>query len=421
VRRLSGAEVFARAPLVDALLYCTSALFAVRVLGTSSMVRNRTWAELAWPAYAAGAVAAICLVRLDGARLTRARALLAVAVGVAVVLVPLGVEVHRRSEVAPLHPYGSSEVVVVERAAQRVLGGRDPYSVRLDSPELAGRSPSTPEHFPYLPGMIAFGLPRALVHSPWTDARIAFLLATLGVGAFAFARWRAPPERRLRALQVLVVLPTGAAALATGGDDIPVLALGLLALVLFDSRRHTASAATAAAAAAMKLTAWPLLLALAIGMPRRRAPLALGGAGLVLLAAAAAGPADFVDDVVLFPAGLTNLPTPAATTTLGSVMIGPLRSSSPNAARVILTIALAAIVLLVTVTVLGALARRARVSASDAALAAGVVLLAAIALAPVARAGYLVYPVDLLVWAALMRGPAPVVLPVAEGNEAVAW
>lgn len=409
MRRLRGAEAVVRAPLLDALLYGGSASFAALVLGASPMLRNRTWAGLAWPAYAAAAVAALALAavaaRLGRVRLLRARIAIAAGVAIGAVVVPLAVEVQWRAEPArapagALHPYGASEIVVTEGAARALVDGRDPYSAQFTSPELEGRAPSIGEHFPYLPAMIAFGLPRVLVpHTPWSDARLFFLLATATAALLASRRWRAPPEHRLRALQVLIVLPTGAAVIVTGGDDVPVLALCLLALVLFDRGRHGASAAAAAGASLLKLTAWPLLLVLAV--PSRRARVALGAVGGGVLVAAAASPADFVDDVLLFPTGLTKLPSPAATTTLGSVMIAPVGDSSPY--RVVLTLVLLAVAVLVAALLLLALARRGEVGAPEAAAAAALVLLTLIVLAPVARAGYLVYPLDLIAWAALLR------------------
>jgi Glycosyltransferase family 87 len=413
----------ARATLVDALLYAAAAIFALRVLGTSSMLRNLTWADLAWPAYTAGAVAALALATRGRAQLLRARLALAAAVFVGAVVVPLAVEVQWRTEPArapasALHPYGASEVVVTEGAARALLRGGDPYAVRFTSPELARRSPSTADHFPYLPGMIAFGVPRALVPATaLSDARLFFLAATVAAALVAVRRWRAPPERRLRALQVLLVLPTGAAALATGGDDVPVLALCLLALVLLDSGRHSGAAWTAAGAALLKLTAWPLLLALAVASPRR-SRLPLGAVACVVLAAATAGPADFVDDVLLFPTGLANLPSPAATTTLGSMMIAPVSESSYRAGA---TVALLAAAALVAVCSSRALARRAQVGAAEVAAAAGAVLLALIVLSPVARAGYLVYPLDLFAWSVLLHRREAAPAPVAEAPEALAW
>jgi hypothetical protein len=416
-----------RAEGVDALLYGASAVFALRVLGTSTMLRNRTWADLAWPSYAVGAAAALVLAglaaRLGRTTRMRLRVALAVAVFVGVVVVPLALEVQLRTEpghapASALHPYGASEVVVTEGAARAVLHRRDPYSVRFASPELDGRSPSTGEHFPYLPGMIAFGLPRALVpETPWSDARLFFLAATVAAALVVARRWQAPPEQRLRALQSLIVLPTGAAVLVTGGDDAPVLALCLLALVLLDGGRELVAAFAVAGAALLKLTAWPLLLAFAVLLPgRSRVP--VGAAAFVLLAAAAAGPADFVDDVLLFPMGLTDLPSPAATTTLGSTIIAPVSEPSD---RVFVTVALLAAAALVSMAVLCAVVGRPHAGAAEIAFAAGVVLLALIALAPVARAGYLVYPLDLFAWALLLRRRVPGPVPVTNGREALAW
>src|SRR3954462_15918556 len=91
----------ARATLVDALLYAASAVFALRVLGTSSMLRNRTWADLAWPAYTAGAVVSLALAAIGCRHLLRARLALAAALFVGAVVAPLAVEVEGRSEPAP--------------------------------------------------------------------------------------------------------------------------------------------------------------------------------------------------------------------------------------------------------------------------------------------------------------------------------
>ena len=443
--RRTVAEGFGRALVVDALLYGGSAAFALLVLSSSSMLRNTTWAEFAWPAYAAGALAALLLAtvagRLGRRRIAKARLLLALGVLAGAAAVPLAFEVQWRAEpghapAGSLHPYAASEVVVTEGAAEALVRGRDPYSEHFTSGELAGRLPSTSEHFPYLPGMAVFGLPRALLpNSPWTDARIFFALATALVAAAALARWRAPPERRVRALQVLVVLPTGALALVGGGHDMPVLALLLLALVLLERRRHAASAGAIAAAALLKLTAWPLLFAFAVtDMSRDQVPrhgrvgspmvLAVGFVALGVVLAVAAGPADFADDVLLFPTGLTSLPSPAASTTLGSMLLGAAGGPTLNATRVALTLALFAIAILGATAVLAMLAVRSAgpARATAAASAAAVILLGLIMLSPVARTGYLVYPIDLLAWAFLLRPPqaTPAALPLTRTDEALA-
>jgi hypothetical protein len=86
-----------------------------------------------------------------------------------------------------------------------------------------------------------------------------------------------------------------------------------------------------------------------------------------------------------------------------------------------MTVALLAVGLAVAVIVLRMLARRTRVGAADAAIAAGLVLLAVIVLAPVARSGYLVSPLDLFAWAMVLRAREPVSVRVGESREALAW
>jgi hypothetical protein len=420
-----------RGVAVDALLYAASATFAVHLLGSSPWVKYRTWAGFAWPAYTAGAAAALVLAvlaaRLGRRRLAAARLLLALLVLAGALVLPLTAEVRWRPVQGPV--YAPSEVVLTESAAADLLRGRDPYSARFTSPELAGRERSVAEYFPYLPGMAVFGLPRALLaKTPWTDARVFFALATLLAATAALYRQAA--DRRLRALQLLVVLPTGASVLVTGGDDVPVLALSLCAVVLFSRGRDVASAFAIGAAAMLKLTAWPLLLALAVaarGDPSCRGrgasalTLAAAVVGLAVLAAAAAGPAHFADDVLLFPLGLTPFHSPAGSTSLGSALLGTVSGApGPAPARIAATAALLTLPLLVGVASLAAVARARGprpARAAGAAAAAGAMLAALVVVAPVSRAGYVIYPLELLLWAGLLherRRPEPEPLPTAE-------
>jgi hypothetical protein len=264
--------------------------------------------------------------------------------------------------------------------------------------------------------MALAGLPHALApRHAWSDARLVFLLMTGVAAALALTRWRAPPERRLTALQVLVLLPTGAPLLATGGDDVPVLALSLLALVLLDAGRPRGAVAAAGAAAALKLTGWPVLLAvLAVTRPasgrsgRAWAAWAIAGPLAVAFGAAAAGPASFIEDVVLFPLGLTASPTPANSQTLGRVLLSPLGDMPRDSA---MRLGLTALLLAVAMLASARLLLRVRASelgqpGSAAALAAAGVSLVLIVLAPIGRSGYLIYPLDLAIWSALLRLPA---------------
>ena len=393
------------AAALDAALYGASALFAATTLELARWVTYRTWAAFAWPTYTAAALIGLVLAahdaRLGRRRLTAARFALAGFVLAGALAAPLVAGVHWRAERGP--QYAASEVVITEGAAADLLRGRNPYATRFASPELAGRAPSIADHFPYLPGMAVFGVPRALLPSrSWTDARVFFTLATALAAAAALAGWRAPPQSRLRALQVLAVLPTGAPLLVAGGDDMPVLALSLLALVLLDRSRYVASSAAAGAAALLKLTAWPLFLFVALAARRSALIVATVVLGVVA-AAASAGPASFADDVLLFPLGLTSPPSPAKGTTLGSLIRD---SVSPHtAARAVVTATLLAVALGVAFAALRAwgLSGTRPANAAEAAMAAGVVLAALVAFAPIGRPGYLVYPVDLLLWSALLR------------------
>ena len=74
-----------------------------------------------------------------------------------------------------------------------------------------------------------------------------------------------------------------------------------------------------------------------------------------------------------------------------------------------LTLLLFAVALAGAAAVLAALSARGAGSARATATAsgAGVILLGLIVLSPVARSGYFVYPLDLLVWAFLLRPAFP--------------
>ena len=129
----------------------------------------------------------------------------------------------------------ASEPEIVSRSVQKGVGlfaGRDPYAATFLHGSLAARPLGTKTHFPYLPGMLPFGVPRALDgRSPLSDARLPFAAATLAAFGLAAARWPGRSTGRLRTAQVLLVLPTGALLMATGGDDLPVLGLMLASLV----------------------------------------------------------------------------------------------------------------------------------------------------------------------------------------------
>jgi len=384
----------------DAGLYGAAALVALAVALYASIPLQREWGRMALAPYAAGAgVAAALAFRGTG---VRARAWLCVAVLFGAALLPLALEATWRAREGP-GSHAQSEAIVTEEAARALLDGRNPYEATYLRGPLAARPLGTKTHFPYLPGMLAFGLPRALDGlSPLADARIAFAVTTLGLVALALRLWDASPGRRLRAFQVLAVLPTGALPMATGGDDLPVLALMLLSLVLVERGKRGAAGVAAGVAAGMKQTAWllvPFLLLAARDEQRRRdwtrmaAPAAAAG-GALILPFLAWGPGHLVEDVVLFPLGLGQQASAAGTPTVGTLIIRALPFS-----RGLVSVALILVVLAVAAYLL---ARRPPESAARAAGHAALVVSLALILAPAARFGYIVYPINLLVWARLL-------------------
>ena len=407
-----------RAALGDALLYAAAAAFAAHSLRSSELVDYRTWAAFAWPAYAAGALAAVALccagASLGARRVLVLRVLIAVLLLIGALAAPLAAEVHWRVERGP--KYAPSEVVITEGAASHLLHGRNPYSNDYRLPELAGRTPGTAKHYAYLPAMAIFGLPRALwPDTRWTDARMPLALMVGVIVTLALALWHAAHPLRLRAFQLLLVLPTGAPLVVTGSSDIAVLALSFLGLVLLYEARQAACILTVAVAASLKLTAWPLLLALMVSVPEVRGArhgrnvLMLAPALVVVVVAAGlvAGPASFAADVILFPLGLTPQPSPASTDTLGTLLL----TSFDNLPRLSVTRALIITALLalalglaaaVLVFAMRAGGRRTP-PAPRAAVGAAGMLTVLILLAPTGRSGYFIYPIDLVLLAMLMR------------------
>jgi hypothetical protein len=392
--------------MVDSVLYAASGLAAALVALGAGIPLQREWGRMAAPVYGAGALVAGWLaVRRAGGHV-RALRWLALAVLIAAAIIPLGVEAVWRARTAPgLH--AQSEAIVTEEAARAFRRGENPYVAEYLRGPLEARPLGTKTHFPYLPAMLTFGLPRAFDgSSPLADARVAFAAFTLAVAALAFARpalHRAPALQRRVGLLVLTALPTGALLMATGGDDLPVLGLMLLALAIAEEGRPGIAGIVAGLAATMKQTAWILLPFLALAAVdregrRARTRFSLAAAGVMtsgLLPFAAWSPGDFVEDVIRFPLGLGQQRSAAETPTFGGALIHLLPSL-----RTPLTVALVCLVLAVLVVVL---VRWPPATASIAARGAGIVFLAAILLAPSVRFGYVVYPINLFVWAWVLR------------------
>ena len=410
----------------DALLYLAGALFALLTIYTSAFPLYQVWGRMALSPYVFGALASAVLAwvvrrarrrRPDGAltevqhrRAWVARLVVAGCVFVGALAIPMGLEILWRFD----HVAGSHlqpEVVAVEIGGQDIVRGQDPYHelVRLHHP-VKYHAPGQPDFvgfLPYLPLMALAGVPSDIwPNNGLSDARIFFCVTTLVVATVALTLCRAEGRRKIRALQALVILPLASLPLATGGDDIPVVAFLLLAVVLAQRRQPFASGIVFGIASAMKFTAWPLAaLALfgARGRNGERRPLALL-AGMVVVAVPAIfpfvlrGPVALIDDVLLFPLGLSAVPSTAASALPGHMLV----SAFPSLSRVLPL----SVGLVLTVALARHLYKHTPQTMASVCNLAGVVLSALILLAPNPRVGYLLYPVNFFVWAYLLAEPS---------------
>jgi hypothetical protein len=390
---------------VDALLYGCSALFAALIAATAGIPLQRSWGRVAlWP-YALSAAIALIASRIPGneAQHRRRRTIVVAVVFAAAAIAPMAVAASRRAGGDP-GAYAQSEVIIVEEAATALRAAMDPYVAEYRDGPLGDRPVPTQVHYPYLPGMLAFGIPRALAGpAAWTDARVWFTVIALAVAGMGLLRMATAPEARLRTFQVLFALPTGALLLSTGGVDIPVIAMLLGATVLVRNDRPLAAGVMGGVALAAKQTSILVLpflvLAIPPGRPRRRFVLTVGAVGAAFVVPFALWDLDaFVEDAILFPLGLGQGESAAATPTLGSLLVDLFPTS-----RTVVTMLLVAAIVVIAAFLLF---RGRGPSLSQACGRAAGAFLTAIALAPAARVGYLVYPANLIVWAIVFRSPS---------------
>ena len=408
----------------DALLYGFSAAFALVTMFTSTLALYRQWAELAIGPFIFGAIASAVLTVVVARRSrqrgdaavtpTRAhgnwvpRIAIAACVFVGATAIPLGLEIVWRSDGDPGSHY-QPEVGVIERAGATLAKGHYPYyevtNPRGKVDHVVPGQTVVNSFTPYLPIMALFGIPSEKKHDvALTDARIFFSLVTLLVAGAALFLVPADGRRKMRALQVIAILPTAALPLATGGDDMPVVAFLLLAMVLAQRRQPFASGVVLGIVSAMKFTAWPLAaLALFAARNRRgdRRPTTmflgmLVVAGPVVVPFALRGPWAFFDNVVLFPLGLSGVTSPAASPLPGHLIV----TAFPFLHR-----ALPLAVGLIGGAILALyLYRRPPQTASQACNVGGVVMAVITLLAPATRIGYLLYPINFFVWGYLFSG-----------------
>jgi hypothetical protein len=395
----------------DALLYVLSAVLALGTILLGESADYRQWAEMAVGPYALAVVLCFGVARWNARRARRGadspgrdRLRNGVILGllITVMLVPLSVEVVLRADHHPGDEV-QNEVTVIEAGGDRVANHKNCY---LSNPKNIGgsvTSQSEDSFFPYLPGMCPFGLINATSGpAELKDARIPLTGFSLIVIGAALLIAEVPSRRRWRLFQVIVVLPSGALPMVTGGDDLPVIALMVLALALATRRRPICSGLAVGLAGTLKFTAWPLLILLALGEWDRRGRRAVlrysfAVAAVVIPVLGIGIGSDwhaFVTNAIKFPLGLTKVKSPAASPLLGQELVVLFPSIKPE------LIALLGLVGLVAVAY--GLRRWTPSSPQSAAGFSGLAMLLATLLAPATRFGYLIYPLDLLACAVLL-------------------
>ncbi|MFK3982547.1 glycosyltransferase family 87 protein [Micromonospora sp. NPDC050397] len=422
--RLDGA---AGGTAADLALYSASAIFAAVTAATSTLLPHRAWGSIATVGYLiAAAVAAGQLVahRRGARRLSgiAARAGLTVVTWATTALLPMVWQAVERADGRT--DRAQEEVVVIEHAGIRLLDHGTPYL----GPDAIRALPAGEQllgYTPYQPGMALFGLPRAIAGDAWwTDARIWFALTTAVALAVAVATLRGGSGRTgagrspgqpgpdptkdhylVRAVQLATILPICALTLATGGDDLPVLAGCLLALALGATRRFGAAGVVIGLTGALKLFAWPVaIVLLAYAATRGWRTAARFTAGAIGLPVAALIPVQLVDSAALvenvlrFPLGHGIVSSPAQSPFPGYLIAAALPAGRLIAAGLLVAAGVAIAVRLL---------RRPPHTAASAALICGYGLLAAIALMPSTRFGYLLYPIAFLAWAPALLPTRP--------------
>lgn len=428
--------------VVDVALYGAGAIFAGLTAANASLLPHRAWGHIAvWGYAAATVVAALQAVAVRGRRFagTSARALVTAATFVATAVLPMLVEAVQRA--GGRLDRAQEEVGVVESGGVRLWHTGTPY---LSHDAIAALPPDLrlEAYLPYQPVMAAFGLPRAIGHAGWwTDARIWFaitLVVTLawavcllrghrggGVGGHPRATDDVHDAALVRAVQAATVFPICALTIATGGDDLPVLGLALLAFAFAARGRHTAAGVTIGVAGALKLFAWPvavilIVFAAADGWRRRRAlasadrprslfsaadwPTALqcaaGAIGipvLVLIPPFIVNRGAAIENVIRFPLGEGIVKSPAASPFPGHLIADNVQGGAAIATTLLVLAALA---------IAGWLVWRPPTDAGAAAAIAAWSLVAAIVLIPSTRFGYLLFPVAYACWVPALRRPA---------------
>src|SRR5215471_11930082 len=194
-----------------ACAFAVSAVFAAITALTSFNAPERVWGTCAAVSYGVAAVTAAA-VRRRGVSLA--------------VLAGLGGAVAAPLAWMAVTGMAQPEVGVIIRSAGMLVHQGTPYL----SPAALAAAHTWRAYDPYLPALIAFGVPRALGGGLLTDPRIWFGIAFVAAFGAAVRITRVP--RPVWWTVLVTASPVVALPLAVGGDDLPVLGLICLGLAL---------------------------------------------------------------------------------------------------------------------------------------------------------------------------------------------
>lgn len=384
----------------DGFLYLLAAGFALVLGETSSQFAQWQWGYLSFGPYAFAALAALLLGHRVLRRETVVRLVLLAVVVLGAIVVPLGLEAHWR--------HAQPEVGVITRAGNYIAKGEDPYRAYDRDGHVVNAIPGAPafeSFFPYFPLMGIFGLPSAETHKGkgLTDARIIMTLMSIIVSGWALFLLRLTRRQKIRVAQVLIALPTGALFFSTGGDDMPILALLLLAVAALQRRQSNLAGISLGFAAAMKLTAWPMAAgALLVSRDKKdrstwKRVLAWIAAIVIVTTVpfALREPVAFMTNVFAFPLGLAGVKSPAASALPGHI----LTSWMPVLGHVLAP---------VTFLIGGYFAtkyirRHWPLTLSQMLAILSIVFLGLICVASATRVGYVIYPLNLWLWSSVTK------------------
>jgi Glycosyltransferase family 87 len=406
---LAWAEAAQGGFALDIVLFAASAVFAAITMQNKMLPSHGEWGRVAVWGYAAALVFALAasIARSAGvaSRFTGigGRAALTTLVFAATALLPLILQAMQRAD--GRLDRAQPEVTAIEIAGKRLLHSGTPY---LNFETIAALPPGArlDAYLPYQPGMVLYGLPSAFAGAAWwTDPRFWFVATLVLTLLPAIYLMRCPDNDALdrlllRAVQAMSILPICALTIATGGDDLPVLGLCVLALTFAARDRFGAAGLAVGLGAALKLFAWPVAaVLLALAATRSRAIGLRYMMGAVLLPAAALIPALLIDpdalveNIIRFPLGWGLVNSPAQSPLPGHLIAAYLPDGRVAATAL----------LLLTGAAFGVwLLRQPPRSIARAAAVTAFGLLVAIMLIPATRFGYFLYPIGLTAWATVL-------------------